>query len=85
MKATVVMASPRGEKGASSRMATHFAKGLERAGIVTETIILKDYKIKHCVGCFSCWMKTPGKCIHRDDMDLLLPKMQTDLFVLAVE
>lgn len=22
--------------------------------------------VKHCVGCFGCWLKTPGKCAIRD-------------------
>jgi multimeric flavodoxin WrbA/putative sterol carrier protein len=83
MNATVIMGSPRGAKGASSRIAKHFASGLRRAGVEVDEIILKDYKINHCIGCYTCWTKTPGRCVHRDDMDTLLPKMRTDLVVWA--
>ncbi|MCU0579720.1 MAG: SCP2 sterol-binding domain-containing protein, partial [Desulfobacterota bacterium] len=42
-------------------------------------------KIKQCVGCFTCWTKTPGVCIHQDDMtNELYPKwLAADLVVYA--
>jgi len=27
---------------------------------------LRDIKIAHCIGCFGCWVKTPGVCVHPD-------------------
>lgn len=29
-------------------------------------IIFDNGKIKHCVGCFGCWIKTPGTCVIKD-------------------
>lgn len=29
-------------------------------------INLEKTAVKDCCGCFSCWIKTPGKCVHRD-------------------
>lgn len=29
-------------------------------------IISNDGTIKNCVGCFGCWVKTPGACVIRD-------------------
>ncbi|WP_373898438.1 flavodoxin family protein [Haloimpatiens sp. FM7315] len=33
-----------------------------------DNIIISDRgKIHHCIGCFGCWIKTPGNCIIDDD------------------
>lgn len=29
-------------------------------------IIYDNGKIRHCIGCFGCWVKTPGKCVIND-------------------
>ncbi len=62
-----------------------FLEGARRAGASTETLYLKDYKIKHCLGCYSCWLKTPGRCVQKDDMaeELSDRYLNADLVVLA--
>jgi putative NADPH-quinone reductase len=65
-------------------MVNHFCKGAKSAGAHIEYIKLKDMKIKPCTGCFTCWTKTPGKCIFDDDMtDLRLKFRKADLIVFA--
>ncbi len=30
------------------------------------TLDLSQMQVKHCVGCWTCWWKTPGKCVFQD-------------------
>ena len=84
MKILAINGSPRGEKGNTEVLLKPFLKGCEEEGAETETIYLKDKHIKHCIGCFACWTKTPGKCVHKDDMEELLDKVsQADIMVYA--
>ena len=40
-----------------------------------EWIDLSGLKIAHCVGCFGCWTKTPGRCVIRDDAVKVYPRI----------
>lgn len=31
-----------------------------------DTIISDDGSIRNCIGCFGCWLKTPGVCVLKD-------------------
>ena len=33
------------------------------------TILCDDGKIRPCIGCFTCWKKTPGRCVFKDGFD----------------
>lgn len=36
-------------------------------------IDLSQMQISSCMGCFGCWIKTPGKCVIRDDAISVYP------------
>ena len=59
--------------------------GMREAGAEIEVVNLKDKKIRVCSGCYTCWTKTPGKCIHQDDMtnELFAKWVESDLCVYA--
>lgn len=84
MRVLALNGSPRGYNGNTEVILKQFLKGCKNAGAEVETIYLKDKKINHCCGCFTCWQKTPGKCIHKDDMeDLLVKVSDADVIVYA--
>lgn len=69
MKVLALNSSPRSEgQSKTELMLSHLVQGMTSAGAEVEVINLRDKKIKRCVGCFTCWTKTPGVCIHKDDM-----------------
>lgn len=50
----------------------------------TEFIDLSKLKILNCIGCYSCWTKTPGKCVIRDDAVKVYPKIAVSNRVLYI-
>ncbi len=36
---------------------------------------LRDMNINYCKGCWDCWLKTPGKCVFKDDYEAILSKI----------
>ncbi|MHA2010515.1 MAG: NAD(P)H-dependent oxidoreductase [Promethearchaeota archaeon] len=84
-KAVVVYGSPRLKKSGSFHLGDNFAIGLKKGGVSVEEIMVHKKNIKPCRGCFTCWTKTPGKCVHHDDMEEILPIIdEADLIVFAV-
>ncbi len=65
-------------------MVNHFCEGAKQAGANVEYFKLKDLEIKECTGCYTCWTKTPGECIYKDDMAMLRKKYrEADLVIFA--
>ena len=70
-------------------MVNHFINGAKEVGANVEYFKLKNYNIKECTGCYSCWTKSPGECIFdnkkvKDDMSMLRNKYrEADLVVFA--
>lgn len=40
-----------------------------------EIVNTAEMKIAHCVGCNTCWLKTPGVCAIKDDYEIILKKL----------
>ena len=84
MKVLAINSSPNMGKGNTAVILNPFLDGMREAGAEVELFYTKKLKIKPCQGEFNCWVKTPGQCFQRDDMDMLRPKMgEADVWVLA--
>lgn len=84
MKIVVINSSPRMESGNTQVILTPFLVGAKEAGATVEIVLAARKKINPCIGCFSCYAKTPGKCIHDDDMAQLIEKIKSaDILTLA--
>ena len=86
MKVLALNSSPRGDdESKTAIMLNSLVAGMREAGAEVAVVPLKKKKIKPCAGCFSCWTKTPGTCIHKDDMtrELFPQWLESDLVVYA--
>jgi multimeric flavodoxin WrbA len=84
MRISAFNGSPKAQRGNTHVMVEAFLAGAKDAGADVENIFLAKKKIAPCTACNACWLKTPGKCSQRDDMDELLASVTaSDLVVFA--
>lgn len=84
MKILAIQGSPRPKASNTEILLQEFLKGARTQGAETETVYLKEKEIHFCVGCYTCWAKTPGVCVFKDDMPELLEKVRScDILVYA--
>ena len=63
-------------------VAAHIHDILTGAAWIVETIALRDKKIAYCLGCFECWIKTPGQCKIDDEGRAVTAAMLTSDLVI---
>ena len=84
MRILALNGSPRARHSNTNRLLEPFLAGAQQAGAQTEILYAAELNIKDCLGCFSCWNKTPGCCILKDDMSVVLEKIRlADIVVWA--
>lgn len=69
MKIAVVNGNHSKENSELDFYITKFIAQLIKNGHSVNRYELLDMKIKPCVGCWSCWVKTPGVCAVPDDIE----------------
>lgn len=84
MKITAFNGSHKKVGSNTSILVDWFLAGAEDAGAQVEQIKLSTCRIEQCMACKSCWNKTPGKCVIKDDMASLVEKfISSDIVVFA--
>ena len=84
MKVLAINSSPRMDKGNTAVILNPFLDGMKEAGADVELFYTKKLNINPCQGEFNCWLKTPGECFQKDDMEIIRPKIfDADVCVLA--
>jgi multimeric flavodoxin WrbA/putative sterol carrier protein len=74
MKVLVINGSPK-ENSNTMTLTRAFLSGAGWEN--TEIVNVAKLSIHSCIGCFSCWNKTPGKCVFEDDMAQVLDKINS--------
>lgn len=75
MKVLVLNGSPKAERSNTLNITKAFLKGFP-ADTEVEQVNLYKKDIKPCLGCFSCWSRTPGSCVIKDDMQEIYEKIK---------
>ena len=82
MNILAINGSPKGKRSNTWRLTSAFLEGIiaqEESGRkqtpAIETLSVSALDIKPCLGCFSCWSKTPGECCIHDDMRAVIEKI----------
>ena len=73
MRILIINGSPKDQRSNTYRLTAAFLEGMGE-GERRECAVSR-MEIKPCLGCFSCWNKTPGKCVLQDDMAGVIENM----------
>jgi multimeric flavodoxin WrbA len=80
---TLVLNGARTEKETANTVSDCLEDSLHEKGHEVDVMVLRNEKIGVCLGCFGCWLKTPGECVIKDAGSELPRKvMQSDLVFL---
>lgn len=75
MKVLILNGSPKVGRSNTLNITKAFVSGFPSDTEVEQVDIYKS-DIKPCLGCFSCWSKTPGECVIKDDMQEIYKKIE---------
>ncbi len=82
MKITILNGNPDPDNQKFDDYLNNLVKLLELSDNSVAHFKLREMKIRHCRGCFGCWLKTPGRCIYKDDSHAICREVINSDFVL---
>lgn len=68
MNVLALNGSPRIAASSTFHILDPLLEGMREAGAATKLIHVRRLRLEPCIGCFGCWIHTPGRCIHEDGM-----------------
>ncbi len=82
MRITILNGAP--QPGELDGYLVKLTDSLGVAGHTTQTLTLREMDIAGCLGCFDCWVKTPGRCINPDDSEIVCREyIQSEMLIFA--
>ena len=67
MKITILDGERRSGDTPFSKYLAELDSLLRSQGHHVERLVVRELEIKQCLGCWGCWVKTPGECVLKDD------------------
>ena len=67
MNITILNGNPKEEDSGFDAYLARMKTGLESQAHKVTIVKLRDMDIRYCIGCFGCWVKTPGECANAAD------------------
>lgn len=64
MKITILNGTP--EPASFDHFVDQLSSSLEAKGHAVTRLDLRDIPLRYCIGCWGCWVKTPGECTSQD-------------------
>ncbi len=84
MRITILNGNPETGNAAFNDYVGELSEQLGSKGHAVTILELRDMDIKYCIGCFGCWVETPGECKVPDDTrEARRALMQSDLALFA--
>lgn len=63
---------------------SHLENLLNEKGIDVKSFVIREKNVRQCIGCFDCWLKTPGICRFEDDVEEMLREIiKSDILLFA--
>ena len=66
MKITILNGNPDARNKSLEDYLAQLFDGLTASGHAVTSFNLREMDIKYCIGCFGCWVKSPGECRSKD-------------------
>ncbi len=84
MKITILNGNPNSDNVEFERYVRELSHLMKSRNHEVNVFNLREMNIRYCVGDFDCWVKTPGKCVVKDDShDICRTYINSDLVLFA--